>query len=558
MKANTRLALCRSAFVCLIGVLSISSSNISYADESESKELRPAILDINIEDIESIGTLSDLKDGGLGRGLWDNSARTDIIELIDIMQPPMQDLPANRNLVWGALRSSTNGDLVTGQFDAETGADIFTARMRKLLEFGAYKDAQNMYSILSHEPYHPNLARLGLLSMLYNSERSVACLEYKIVEDRAFEGDFWENISAYCLHVFQEDGAEEALAAAPSNILKKIAENKGYNITYDKNSFGALSDFDRAVLVADSRLKRPTIGPATAASLPLRDLGIFLYDKSLADSERFFALTRAATYGLVGTEELKSAYQAFYNQSFKGNLQEWQKFIIAYKEIHDAAKGREQWNMFLDAYAKARSYGIGALTPFADKILRFDITDLDKDEVLRAIHVLYQAGVPIPRLWSEKFLEKKNGSFTDADLALIGIISTPSYRFSEEDILALQGVLEKKDEQIQKVLGIIIENLDKNIPDIHNADTIYEKHFDLTFDTDYVMPTLRVWDRLNESGQNGQIGTTVLLSALVLQEWNKGNQYPGYIHSVFENLNSVGLTNVTQSLALGAVMEHIK
>lgn len=551
----------KSLFKGFLGLsLLLSLSAPSFADEykDEPRELRPAILDTDLDDLESIGTVRDTSEGALGRGLWSDSQRPDVIQLVKVMPEPLINMPASKYLSWGVLRTRANARLLEdGPNGFQPGQDILTARLDKLLSFGAYKDAQEMYSMMGEEPYTPDLARLGLLAMLYNGERSVACLEYKVVEDRDFSGDFWKNMAAYCAHVLEEPQAKVLLSAAPSVTLKKITGNKNYMRQYSAGTFGKMDDFDRALLIAEKRLDRPKIGPKTAAAMPLQDLGLFLHNSDLSDTERFFVEARAATWGLISTSDLKNTYQEFYNESFSGKLQEWQKLVVGYMDINDADKGRAQWNIFLNAYEKAELYGMGAILTYAERIRRFDINHLNKSEILKAIKTLHHADVAIPRDWSDYFLKKKNKKFVDADLALIGLIATPNYRLDDDDAAAVTQILQQKKEYYSKVVKIIIENLDKDLPYIHNAARSYEKHFDLTFNDNYVMPTLRVWDRLNESGQNGQIGTTILLSAQILQGWNSGNQYPGFVRDVFENLNSVGLTNVTQSLALGMVLDYI-
>lgn len=529
----------------------------------DERDLRPKILDVDLDRIESIGLIRTPKDGGLGRDLWSKSDRKEISYLLKKLPTPDPKLPAHKRLVWGALLSVTNAELIVTENEDDIETDILTIRLNKLMDFGAYKQALDMYTQINHEPYHPALAKAGLLAMLYNGEKSLACLEYKTLEDRDFNGKFWTDMNLYCRYVLEDNKeARHALKKANSSVLKKIASNSKYSVTYKRDSFKKLGPLSRAILIAEERLTKGRLDSQTIKAMPLSHLGLFLRRDDLSNSEKFYVIARAVDTGLDTSESLRDFYKEHYKKRLKDSkiedIQGWQRLPAAYHAINNAAKGGEQWAVFNSISPLMEQYGTGAFSPFANILEDLAIKELSRSQILKAITVLHHEQIAIPRKWAEFFLKKKNKKFADKKLATLGIIATPSYRLNDNDIDIVQTLKAQNTGTLEKNINNIIENIDKRIKDAHNAPKVYENYFDLTSYDNYVMPTHSVWDRLRESGQNGQIGTTVLLSTQILRQWDADKLYPGFISDVFDNLSNVGLTNITESLTTSLVLEYAK
>ncbi len=88
----------------------------------------------------------------------------------------------------------------------------------------------------------------------------------------------------------------------------------------------------------------------------------------------------------------------------------------------------------------------------------------------------------------------------------------------------------------------------------HNAAEVYENDGALTFSRDYIMPSKVLWNRLLVASQEGYIGETVLLSAAVLRETDLEKIYPELFRDVLVSLYNVGLTDISDSLAISAAL----
>jgi hypothetical protein len=538
----------------VIGLLASFGLSVKSAN---SQELRPAILNVKYESIESLGLYDSPKDGSLGRDLWDNSRRSEIQYLLERMPAPGSS-PVHRQLVMATLLTEASANLIENDVPPEPGKDLLTLRLEKLIEFGAYKQAFELYSSLNREPYAPELARAGILAMMFNGEKSLACLEYKTVQDRDFSGSFWADMALYCHYAVNEDGAARAdLSKAKLPVLRSIAKNKDFRVSYSA-SLDKMTDTELAILAAEDRIAWPKPGQGVLSSMPGRYLGILATLDDLQSDEKFYVLTRGVQLGIVDD----GALAAFYKEVYDADLRQlenpqglgWREIPYALHESQVSRYNTEQkWGAVSRGFSQYGTYGAAAFAPFASVIDILDISILSPADLKKAVDIILFTGNPIPGKWT-KFLAtiKPANEFEGKLRSLSNILSTfsidPALRDQET-----KDFLKKYNKKSQKTLSIVIENIDSTNNTPHNALEIYDKHFDLTSADNYVMPSPSVWDRLLSSSQNGRIGEAVLLSTIVLQKFDLGSAYPAYAYEVLRSLNTVGLTNVSRAL----IYEHV-
>jgi hypothetical protein len=126
--------------------------------------------------MESLGPLTNPLKGGLGNDMWAGSARSVVQEFVP--QLPTGDTFYPAQLLARRVLLS-NGD-VTMMRNDKSGADeqdLFTQRLEKLLEIGAYDDAVKLYTLIEGEPGHDRLARAGVMALLHGGFPAQACLE---------------------------------------------------------------------------------------------------------------------------------------------------------------------------------------------------------------------------------------------------------------------------------------------------------------------------------------------------------------------------------------------
>ncbi len=553
----------------LLSLLSVTVLAVTYLafpvqaeDEQETAEKRPAVLEVNQRRIESLGLYDNPGDGSLGRDLWDNTRRSFLMEFIPRIPAPSKESFVHQRMVMGLLLSEANASLIENDIDFEPGKDLLTLRLKRLNKLGAYKQSFQLYSKLNQEPYHPELAKAGITAMLYNAERSLACLEYKTVEDRDFPEEFWSDLKLYCNYALSEGTDKEARSALRESslkTLKNIAANNGYKVNYTPAKFKKLKDLERAILVAEDRVNWPEINKKFVSSLPANHLGILVAKPELENSRRFQVLAAAANIGLAGNAMLKTFYTRVYDEELRQlespeNLG-WKDIVLAYQRTADTRKDTEKWDYMQTALAKLAQYGAGPLIPFGQFLQTMDPKDQNDSVIKQALKVIESSGENIPGKWVRHYTQKNPDNNFDHKLLLICQIMS---RANEEEILQntdLKDYFEKLEKRTRTQYFNIIENVDKRHKDIHNADAIYVNVSDLTFTERYVMPMPRVWNQLVNSSQDKRIGETVLLSTVILNQQTLKDMYPGVAGDILQSLNTVGLTSASKALALESVLD---
>ena len=538
-------------------------SPVHAQTEESAVKKRPAVLKANYNRMESLGLYNTPGDGSLGRDLWDNTRRSFLVGFLPKMPPPSPDSFVHQRMVNGLLLSEANAGLIVDDIEVEPGKDLLTLRLQRLNQMGAYKQAFDLYSKLGQEPYHSDLAKAGITAMLYNGERSLACLEYKTVQDRDFSDEFWADLRLYCNYALndeQDHDARSNLDQSSLKTLKSIAGNAAYKLTYNAKRLNDLSDLEGAVLVAEDRLVWPDITKGFLAGLPINHLGILVARTGMSNNDRFLVLSTAANRGLVGNKTLKTFYTRVYDEELRQlenpENQGWKTIPLAYHNVEKARTSEEKWEHLRAAMAYMDTYGAGALIPFGQSMQTLEAEGQNESVILQAVNIIESSGENLPGKWHRHYTQINPESAAEQKMRLIsGIMSSaqPSKILQDPE---LQGYFDKMSESKKTQYYNIIENLDNGLKDIHNADAIYVNDFDLTFTERYVMPMPRVWNQLVNSSQDKRIGEAVLLSTVMLHKHSLGDLYPGVASDVLQSINTVGLTNISKALALESVLDQ--
>ncbi len=552
--------------VAALAILALPTLNTGvYADEiRDSSNLRPEILRVNTKKIESLGLYETPNDGSLGRDLWDNTRRSFLMEYMPRIPQPDIGSPEHQRLVMGLLLSKANADLVEEDAEFVPGKDILTLRLQKLMDVGAYKQAFTLYSSLGEEPYHPELAQAGITAMLFNGERSLACLEYKTVQDRDFQAPIWSNISAYCHYVMGDEGGDDGARATLKNsdlpILRSIAANDGYNASYSQASFDKMETFERAVLAGEKRINWPAINSGTLKAMPNAYLGMLVSTPPASKADQFEVLIESARRGIVGPTILGK----FYTQVFDEDLRQldnpqnlgWKQLPYSYVMAKKSKNEKEKWGYLSNALPLMDNYGAASFIPFGDLLQTMDVYQESTSVMGDAVRIVKASGINFPGKWTRYYTQNNpQNKFESKMRVLAKIMSTTSTYNSEQDT-DINDYFKNADNNTKYKYFNIIENLDKAENNIHNANEIYGNDFGLTSTERYVMPMPSVWDRLVNSSQSKRIGETVLLSTVILHQQSLGEMYPGLASDVLQTFNTVGLTKTSRALAFELILDQ--
>lgn len=370
-------------------VLGVSAA--SYPATIRKGETPPAILPVNLDNLEARGLLDTPKNGSLGIDLWDNSDYDTLRKLIGEL-PQKSEYATLFDLSRRALLTQIDPTLINGRNkNAEkTGNDFLTLRIEKLTAMGKFGEAAALYGQNPSEPYHEHFARGGILAMFYSGKAALACLEINAVKDRFLPAPFWQKASTICDALIaaglgpeakdalkavrvEEKSDESAMDSdeksnAPDKENKtskddhdkdgKAAESKGPQTdgeeskllsAYIENSkkmltlrkpadLDELSPLEKAYLFAAHSISYAKLSVKQAESLSAPDRALVLNDKNLPDSLRYLLLSKQATYDRTALTQLES----FYNK--EGEAQ--------YKKQRDAKAALENggWQALALAY----------------------------------------------------------------------------------------------------------------------------------------------------------------------------------------------------------------
>lgn len=572
----SRAFLLTAAIFLMAGSAHAGKTDMQTLNVAAPEGSKPASMsNADFREIESAGMYKNANEGSLGKDLWKGSKRSVLLPLIEDM-PVASREPAVQRLIFGALLTQADARMIENDVPIEPGRDLFTLRLEKLIQAGAYRQAQDFYSSFFEEtkPYHERLARAGLLAMLLNGEKSLACVEANTLKDNFPESEFIKQALAFCDVTLSETPSAASLETMKALNLGSldILTAKDAAIVYNPENFGALSLIEKAFLAAAHKISFEKSGITDIRSVPPTHLRILLSDDSLSEKSRFLLTVAAESWGLATPGELKDAYRAalppaggdLSSLQIPDTAEDWEKISYNFAIATNTDDESSRWNAIKNALALSDKLGPAALKPFADIIEKTQPVAVTEMEIEQALRVLNFAQKPIPGLWlkeieqlpldqqktvknqttyTEKFISefvKKDGKPENSSAELLK--ASPYESGSRQNYL----------------LKNIIENVDNATGNSDNAAEIYEKDFGLTFKQDYVMPTIVVWNHLLEAGQSGRIGETVVLGASVLQVSEPENIYPGLFNDVRTSLSNVGLTEISSNLAIAAMLGTIQ
>jgi hypothetical protein len=129
-----------------------------------------------------------------------------------------------------------------------------------------------LYSSLDDdiEPYHERLAQAGILAMMLNAEKSLACVEAETVRDTFAESKFIKEVLAFCDVAMSENPSQESrdMFAALNLRNADVITSKDAAITYDPKTFDALPLIEKAFLTAQNKIRFENSGVTDFAAIP--------------------------------------------------------------------------------------------------------------------------------------------------------------------------------------------------------------------------------------------------------------------------------------------------
>lgn len=491
-------------------------------------------------DIEGAGLFKRPAEGSLGRDLWEGVSRDTARRMLNILPVSSRD-PAVQKLIFGMLLTHADTSALLDKALPKAGEDFLTLRLKKLIEAGAYRQALELYSGLNLDAPPPSVARAGILAMLFNGQKSLACVEYKTTLADAAPDDFSKDIDAYC-----------TLETKPAPYL------------YEATKFSALGLEERAKIAGENMVAMVANTDRDFKKIPPQDLQILVRASGLSDEERYILNLRAVEWGLVSAAEFAKSYRDAIDpdERLDPALQPpvdaaaWQKLPYFLQMAANRKSDSEKWPVLRAALPLAAAYGPAALLPFTDaldEIRPADVTSAEQDTI---IAVFRAAAAPFPRYIIEK-IEKNPSASSEFGLMAAAYISRQKGQRDEADLKVLEAAQANASPQKRLLVKKLIETID-NSKDRNHNDHDYENGKDLTFVGRYVMPTQVVWERLKKSGDDRLMTEVVSLTAVLLQSADPGEVYPEVLGDALQGLMNVGLGDIASSLAITAAVGGVE
>ncbi len=489
------------------------SEQSAKTSEEPAKEDLPAV---NWVEVESTGTISSAKQGAMERAFWKDQKRTDIEYLLNML-PNQVELRSVLDLQRRLLLSETDTALINNDLGPARGNDLLIQRIKKLMAMGLYDDAWALYTQKAEDPYDVSIAQTGMLLMVKRNDLATACLEEKVFSAKYPKDKFFALLDKACAQTL---GSSAKPQFPESAVLQAVYNDDGYGVA--ATSFDALmkmSDLERALVLANGKIRYDGLTTQNISSAPSTLLALYWMDRAAPDTAKKLIANEMNARGIGWhTESLaKSDLLAKAKQVSKDPEGLWPVLQSALDTIPNPAD----------------------LLPFMDYVAGAEPKGLSTETVEKVLAGHLASQKPLKSFWiaaAQKAASEKPIIYIYLQ-ALNSLTPTSGAAPKADDVLAaLQKLKTPDSEQILAIIG----TLDKDAEILNNPLKAYEKHSQLTFANNYVMPSMGLIILLDTALEKKQIGITVLaiLNSLAAKP---DNMYSGTVSKALESMLEVGL-----------------
>ncbi len=272
-------------------------------------------------ELETYGTLGDSAAGQISSNVWSGMTRSETLLLIDALparyaSPVYYEL-ARRLLLSDApaLPAETLAPPVDAKgnpvpYDA-TRPDVLIARLDKLLNMGALRDAETLYeNVVRDTPASFDLVLRSQEILMLRGQLSAACLDLQAMQGLHGGNPKWKELNRLCRIQFAEGGERDRLLGDIK--FQEFPQLNNYLRGRGAGNLRALSTLDLAFAVATDQVGEGVIRAQSpkAGTMPPLLLSVLLnMDTDAPVPEKMCLAIEAARRGIVGTRELITLYE---------------------------------------------------------------------------------------------------------------------------------------------------------------------------------------------------------------------------------------------------------
>lgn len=497
-------------------------SKAAPATKEESTEADSAVLE----------TLIPRENAGFKPDFWKNSSRDDLVVFLT-RKGSTSPSRSVRNLTLQATLTPAP-HISPSDVPAE---NLYSLRLAKLVELGAFEDALTLYKMNEAAPPTPLAARAGIEAMLGHGETAVACLEQKALDKtlRVDTPEFWGNIDLFCQALIGPvaSGDKDSRLANASRIYLEARKVVAPTTANDLNSLdiistmalaktgglsGLLADFESANALPDKQLAvLMSFLPANTHSLPVFATAL---RRGIARGSDV-----SSKLELVSLTDNTDGYALFLKEYLK------EKPPVLTAQLIDLADNQTKKLLLLPFYSAEPSN-----FPESNKRLSLELLAITNHEL------------PSPLVRSAFNLPESTP------------VKTEFPAESGEEILVsyLEDIAKtSQDEKIKATYPVLLALKGGLIPQ-SDENTAYDNILNLTGKSNYVMPNVELLSSLKKSAEKKQIDQVLFKSLGILADTPLDKIHPAVLYRILEALNSAGLSDQTMSLSrdvLGTILE---
>jgi hypothetical protein len=497
----------------------------------------------NQSDPDNLSLYTNQSEGSFGSNLWKGVPRTEILSELSKI-PASEFSPAQHSLLKRLLLSQAE---IPSSKDTRLASDIFTTRMSKLIELGAYKEAMLLNEKLDTQVATQAAALAGMQAFLANGQVAIACLEQKALDEEMKQDDpFWNHLDKFCQTYIKADGV---VSDVSQNLMKSAVAFTQAEKILAPSKFEDLNDRTLVELLALSKsgaLDRGKWSVDAASKLKPSVVAFLLAMEPQSVNQKFSLLTVAVAHGIKSPSDLDAAYKEISTSAARASAPkgDWGALVSGTAKFTSASTLKT-------ALKDAAAFSPAAYTPFVEELSGLTpaapLTPEDARFVLR-IFVAAQADIPLG--WVN-YAYGKDFSEESGESALLRIWNqgdtandTGSKKPTPQP-KALKGKIAP-----ETAFSLILKDfLSETSPDKPTPNSSYDNFLILTGSINYVMPSDELTESLKKAAQAKHLGKTLLYGLQILGGRKVEEIHPSALHQVLMAFKTAGLSEETVSVA---------
>ena len=522
-------------------ILPVKINPIQRGADSESKAA-PDIQGGTV-DPDNLTLYTNQGEGSLGSELWKGVPRAEILSALEKI-PASEFSPSQHSLLMRLLLS--RAEVAPSRATPPT-PEIFTARMEKLIELGAYKEAMQLNEQLDSQIDTQAAALAGMQAFIANGQVAIACLEQKALDQNVKQDDpFWAHLDKFCQTYIKADTGTSDVS---QNLMQSSVAFTQTEKILAPSKFEDLNERTLIELMALSKsgaLDRGKWSVDAASKLKPSVVAFLLAMDPQSVNQKFSLLTVAVAHGIKSPADLDAAYKEISTSPARASAPrgDWGAFVGGTAKFTSAATLKT-------ALKNAETFSPAAYTPFAEQLSGLTpaapLTPEDARFVLR-IFVAAQTNIPLGWVnyaYGKDFTEESGES------ALLQVWENPDLTDNKDSKkAAAQAKAVKGKIPPEMAYALILKDfLSETAPDKNTQNQSYDNFLSLTGSINYVMPSGELTESLKKAAQAKHLGKTVLYGLQILGGRKVEEIHPSVLRQVLMAFKTAGLSEETVSLA---------